>query len=126
MMGLNSSGEERRSASPVPEGAFVHRGCPEFALNLQQSIIFREPLTACRDAGWSYVISHRSGETEDTFIADFAVAMGGGQIKAGSLSRHLNGFYSFGDRADLVELNEYSVCGALVNSTCYETRINYI
>ncbi len=41
----------------------------------------------CRKAGWGYVISHRSGETEDTFIADFAVAMGGGQIKAGSLSR---------------------------------------
>lgn len=41
----------------------------------------------CRDADWDYVISHRSGETEDTFISDFAVAMGGGQIKAGSLSR---------------------------------------
>jgi len=41
----------------------------------------------CRKAGWNYVISHRSGETEDTFIADFAVAMGGGQIKTGSLSR---------------------------------------
>jgi len=33
------------------------------------------------------VISHRSGETEDTFIADFAVAMAGGQIKAGSACR---------------------------------------
>ena len=41
----------------------------------------------CRDAGWSYVISHRSGETEDTFMADFAVAMGGGQIKTGSACR---------------------------------------
>jgi enolase len=41
----------------------------------------------CRQAGWRYVISHRSGETEDTFIADFAAAMDGGQIKAGSLSR---------------------------------------
>ena len=41
----------------------------------------------CRAAGWRYVVSHRSGETEDTFIADFAVAMGGGQIKTGSLSR---------------------------------------
>lgn len=41
----------------------------------------------CRNAGWAYVISHRSGETEDTFIADFAVAMGGRQIKTGSLSR---------------------------------------
>ncbi|HQM52683.1 MAG TPA: phosphopyruvate hydratase, partial [bacterium] len=33
------------------------------------------------------VISHRSGETEDTFMADFAVAMGGGQIKTGSACR---------------------------------------
>ena len=33
------------------------------------------------------VISHRSGETEDTFIADFSVAMGMGQIKTGSASR---------------------------------------
>ncbi|CAM5441849.1 enolase [Aquamicrobium terrae] len=41
----------------------------------------------CRSAGWGYVISHRSGETEDAFIADFAIAMGGGQIKAGAPSR---------------------------------------
>jgi len=41
----------------------------------------------CRKAGWGFVISHRSGETEDTFMADFAVAMGGGQIKTGSLCR---------------------------------------
>ena len=41
----------------------------------------------CRDNGWKYMISHRSGETEDTFIADFAVAMDGGQIKTGSASR---------------------------------------
>ena len=33
------------------------------------------------------MISHRSGETEDTFMADFAVAMGGGQIKTGSACR---------------------------------------
>jgi enolase len=41
----------------------------------------------CRSAGWRFIISHRSGETEDAFIADFAVAMGGGQIKAGAPSR---------------------------------------
>jgi enolase len=46
-----------------------------------------EAITLCRKAGWGYVISHRSGETEDTFLADFAVAMGGGQIKSGSTSR---------------------------------------
>lgn len=38
-------------------------------------------------AGYSAVVSHRSGETEDTFIADLAVATGIGQIKTGSLSR---------------------------------------
>jgi enolase len=38
-------------------------------------------------AGYATVISHRSGETEDTIIADFAVAMGSGQIKTGSASR---------------------------------------
>lgn len=46
-----------------------------------------EAIHLCRKAGWGYVISHRSGETEDVFIADFAVAMGGGQIKTGSASR---------------------------------------
>jgi enolase len=38
-------------------------------------------------AGYVSVVSHRSGETEDTFIADLAVATGCGQIKTGSLSR---------------------------------------
>ena len=38
-------------------------------------------------AGYSSVISHRSGESEDTFIADLAVATNAGQIKTGSLSR---------------------------------------
>ena len=37
--------------------------------------------------GFNYIISHRSGETEDTFIADLAVAMDGGQIKTGSVCR---------------------------------------
>ena len=46
-----------------------------------------ETLAIAREAGYSAVISHRSGETEDTTIADFAVATGAGQIKTGSLSR---------------------------------------
>jgi enolase len=40
-----------------------------------------------QEQGWGTVISHRSGETEDTFIADLAVATNAGQIKTGSLSR---------------------------------------
>ena len=46
-----------------------------------------EAIQMCQRAGWGYVVSHRSGETEDAFLADFAVAMGGGQIKTGSACR---------------------------------------
>jgi enolase len=46
-----------------------------------------EAINLCRKAGWGYVVSHRSGETEDAFIADFTVAMRGAQIKTGSACR---------------------------------------
>ncbi len=44
-------------------------------------------INMANDAGFTAVISHRSGETEDAFIADLAVATGAGQIKTGSMSR---------------------------------------
>jgi enolase len=79
----------------VTNPALIQRGIEERASNsvlikLNQIGTVSETVNAidtCRKAGWGYIISHRSGETEDTFIADFAVAMNGGQIKAGSLSR---------------------------------------
>ena len=40
-----------------------------------------------KQAGFKTIISHRSGETEDTFIADLAVGLDAGQIKTGSMSR---------------------------------------
>jgi len=46
-----------------------------------------EAINMARRAGWTAVISHRSGETEDNFIADLAVAAGVGQIKTGSACR---------------------------------------
>ena len=46
-----------------------------------------EAVELARETEFGVIISHRSGETEDTFIADFAVAMGMGQIKTGSASR---------------------------------------
>jgi enolase len=46
-----------------------------------------EAIEMARKAGYASIVSHRSGETEDTFIADFTVAMGTGQIKTGSASR---------------------------------------
>lgn len=74
---------------------FIRRGVAESTTNavlikLNQIGTVTETIAAvelCREAGWNFVVSHRSGETEDPFMADFAVAMGGGQIKCGSLSR---------------------------------------
>ncbi|MGV1914276.1 phosphopyruvate hydratase [Rhizobium sp. 22-785-1] len=79
----------------VTNTRFIAKGIEEKACNaalikLNQIGTVTETISAiqlCRKAGWNYVISHRSGETEDSFIADFAVAMGGGQIKTGSASR---------------------------------------
>jgi enolase len=79
----------------VTNPVFISRGIAEKTTNavlikLNQIGTVTETMAAielCRKAGWGLVVSHRSGETEDPFIADFAVAMGGGQIKCGSLSR---------------------------------------
>jgi enolase len=46
-----------------------------------------EAVELAQNAGYTTVISHRSGETEDSFIADLAVGVSGGQIKTGSMSR---------------------------------------
>jgi enolase len=46
-----------------------------------------EVVDMARAAGWRAVISARSGETEDSFLADLAVATGAGQIKVGSITR---------------------------------------
>jgi len=79
----------------VTNPKFIKRGIEEGTTNavlikLNQIGTVTETIEAidlCRKAGWGYVISHRSGETEDAFIADFAVAMGGGQLKTGSACR---------------------------------------
>jgi enolase len=70
--------------------AIAEKSCNAALIKLNQIGTVTETIDAiqlCCKAGWGFVISHRSGETEDTFIADFAVAMGGGQIKTGSLCR---------------------------------------
>lgn len=46
-----------------------------------------DAITLARGAGWASILSHRSGETEDTTIADLAVATNAGQIKTGAPSR---------------------------------------
>jgi enolase len=79
----------------VTNPRLIARGIAEKATNavlikLNQIGTVTETMQAtelCRKAPWGYVVSHRSGETEDAFLADFAVAMGGGQIKTGSACR---------------------------------------
>ncbi len=79
----------------VTNTQYIHRGIEEGTANsalikLNQIGTVTEAIEAvrmCRDAGWRYFISHRSGETEDTFLADFAVAMDGGHLKTGSACR---------------------------------------
>lgn len=70
--------------------AIAEQACNAVLIKLNQIGTVSETIDAihlCRKAGWGFVISHRSGETEDSFMADFAVAMGGGQIKTGSACR---------------------------------------
>jgi enolase len=79
----------------VTNPAILRRGIAERAGNgilikLNQIGTLTETLEAiriAREAGYAAVISHRSGETEDTTIADLAVGSGCGQIKTGSLCR---------------------------------------
>jgi enolase len=79
----------------VTNPAILKRGIEEAAANavlikLNQIGTLTETLEAmelARGAGFAAVVSHRSGETEDTTIADLAVGTGAGQIKTGSLSR---------------------------------------
>jgi len=79
----------------VTNPQFITRGIAERSANsvlikLNQIGTLTETIAAielARRAGWSAVVSHRSGETEDTTIADFVVAMGTGQIKTGAPSR---------------------------------------
>ena len=79
----------------VTNPSFIARGIEQHAMNsvlikLNQIGTLTETIDAialARGAGWTAMVSHRSGETEDTTIADFVVAMGTGQIKTGAPSR---------------------------------------
>jgi enolase len=79
----------------VTNTTFLQRGVAEHSAN---SILIKlnqigtltetiEAVTMAHKAGWTAIISHRSGETEDTTIADLVVGLATGQIKTGSLSR---------------------------------------
>ena len=70
--------------------AIVERAANSILVKLNQIGTLSETIEAvemAQRAGWTAVVSHRSGETEDTTIADLVVALNAGQIKTGSISR---------------------------------------
>jgi len=69
---------------------FAHKAANSILIKLNQVGTVSETLDTialARSEGYSQVVSHRSGETEDTYISDFAVAVGCGQIKTGAPAR---------------------------------------
>lgn len=84
-------GDDLFVTNPERLRAGIERGVANAILvKVNQIGTLSETLEAIRLAqrsGYRAVISHRSGETEDSFIADLAVAVNAGQIKTGSLSR---------------------------------------
>ncbi len=70
--------------------AIARRAANSALIKVNQIGSVTETLAAievCREAGWSQMVSHRSGETEDTFIADLVVGSGSGQLKTGAPAR---------------------------------------
>jgi enolase len=72
------------------EKAIANKTCNALLLKVNQIGTVSESIQAClmaQKAGWGVMVSHRSGETEDTFIADLVVGLGTGQIKTGAPCR---------------------------------------
>jgi enolase len=70
--------------------AIARRAANSALIKVNQIGSVTETLAAievCRESGWSQMVSHRSGETEDTFIADLVVGLGCGQLKTGAPAR---------------------------------------
>ena len=70
--------------------ALRRKACNALLLKVNQIGSLTESIEAakqCRNNGWGVMVSHRSGETEDNFIADLVVGLGTGQIKTGAPCR---------------------------------------
>jgi len=70
--------------------AIEKKSCNALLLKVNQIGTVSESIQACKmaqEAGWGVMVSHRSGETEDTFIADLVVGLGTGEIKTGAPCR---------------------------------------
>lgn len=81
----------RSAGQEVSHDAAVWQHCQMYTIYvLAQPIITKCAMVPCmflQEAGWGVMTSHRSGETEDSFIADLAVGLATGQIKTGAPCR---------------------------------------
>jgi enolase 1/2/3 len=88
---LQIVGDDILVTNPAIIAEAIRRGAGNAALiKVNQIGTVSETLSAmevCRRAGWAQMVSHRSGETEDTFLADLAVGSGCGQLKSGAPAR---------------------------------------
>ena len=84
-------GDDNFCTNPAIIASAIERGIANSALiKLNQIGTVTETLEAmavCRRAGYRQFVSHRSGETEDSFIADLAVGTGSGHLKSGAPAR---------------------------------------
>jgi len=84
-------GDDLLVTNPARINTAIEAGsCSALLLKVNQIGTLSEALGAaemCKKAGWGVVVSHRSGETEDSSIADIAVGLGCGQIKTGACAR---------------------------------------
>jgi len=84
-------GDDLLVTNPTRIKKAIHKeACNSLLLKVNQIGSVTESIKACQmsqDAGWGVMVSHRSGETEDTFIADLVVGLRTGQIKTGAPCR---------------------------------------
>jgi enolase len=84
-------GDDLTVTNPIRiKSAIEQKACNALLLKINQIGSITESLQAAADAyaaGWGVMVSHRSGETEDTFIADLSVGLRAGQIKTGAPCR---------------------------------------
>lgn len=84
-------GDDLTVTNPIRiKTAIEKKACSSLLLKVNQIGTLSESIQAAKDsyaAGWGVMVSHRSGETEDTFIADLSVGLRAGQIKTGAPAR---------------------------------------
>jgi enolase len=105
-------GDDLTVTNPIRiKEAIDRKACNALLLKINQIGTITESLQAAADsyaAGWGVMVSHRSGETEDTFIADLVVGIRAGQIKTGAPCRRYVVYFTLWANGDSERLAKYN------------------